>query len=257
MKIMSLFILSLIAPVFSFAGICGPTDATLFETYIQKRQEHKLALIAFRANVLITGVRIEKEGRRESTHKGQYKGTRVYSHRQGAEYINGKYSGDKMFKSAPLFSPGPIKIFVEQDEDSNGPLQTHNPNELSKINLKNYKLMGCEMNAPDQDGRLVHRFTIAPRVEREGFFEGYLDVDRQTLLTLAEVSTRTILSDKAKGNLGGRMTEFNFARLFKIHDDRVTIPYLFKTHGKSRWSWYTDVKIEARFDLIDYKLGDR
>jgi hypothetical protein len=240
------------------ARTCDAQQTSIFESYIGKRQTHKLALRATKFNVDIKGVRIEKSGgRTPNTFEGQYRGLRTYSHSAGAKYVNGKYSGDELFHDGPLWAPGPIKIFVDQDEEMNGPLKELKKDELSRVNLKNYKLVGCEFNGLNEKlGVRVHRFHIAPRAEIEGLFEGYIDADPATLLTLAEVSKRTVLSEKAKSKMGGRMTEFNFERLFQIVDGKISVPAVFRTRGKSTWSWYTDVSIEARFQLVDYKYAE-
>ncbi|MEQ1876879.1 MAG: hypothetical protein ABL958_09555 [Bdellovibrionia bacterium] len=236
------------------AGVCDEQDARLFETYIEKRQEQKRILISTTMNTAIAGVRIENR----KPYTGGYAGVRIYSHQEGARYLNGRHSGDEAFHNGPLWAPGPIKIFLDQDEKANGPLDLSHPDQLSKINLTTYQLSDCDMDATSAlTGAHVLRFEIAPRKNIEGAWYGFIEVDPKTLLTLAEVSSKTILSDRARSNLGGRMTEFNFKRYFRIVDGRVSIPYLFSTHAKSRWAQYSDVKIEARFELVDYKTGDR
>lgn len=226
----------------------------LFPKYIEKRQELKRSLVAFTVKTEIIATRLDRGS--SQTYTGGFTGLRKYSHRYGAHYENPKYSGDSAFEDGPLWAPGPLKIFVKQDEEANGPFVASDPEQLSRINNKTYKLMSCAL-ANDDFGRVVYRFVIEPRAETEGSWYGFIDADPKTLLTLAEVSNRTILSGRARSKFGGRMKEFNFVRLFQIVDDRVSIPQIFRTRAKSQWGQYSDVKIEARFELVEYKIGDR
>jgi hypothetical protein len=252
MKFIIISLILLISTIASGDEIC----TRLFESYVQKRQEYKLSLFSFTLKTEIAGSRKERDGSRFKTFTGRFSGTRVYSHRTGVYYTNKRYSGDSLFYDGPLWASGPLKIFVEQDEEANGPLNARDPEQLSRINIKTYKVLNC-LDAIDDAGRAVYRFVVAPRVETEGMWYGTIDADPETLLTLAEVSTRTILSGRARSKFGGRMKEFNFVRTFQIVDGRVSIPQRFKTHAKSQWGQYLEVLIDARFELLDYKVGDR
>ncbi|HEX4922956.1 MAG TPA: hypothetical protein VFV50_02685 [Bdellovibrionales bacterium] len=235
---------------------CDDQQTALFQSYIQKRQALKLGLKASKFNVTAKGIRLDKDSGR--SFEGRFTGVRLYSQKEGTEYLKPKFTGDKEMHDGPLWAPGPLKIFVEQDAEMNGPLRANTPpDQLSRINLKNYKLVACEMNAFNEVAdSLVYRFHIAPRAETEGLFEGYVDADPVTLLTMAEVSKRTVLSDRARSNFGGRMTEFNFKRYYQIVDRKVSLPALFQTRAKSRWSNYSDVTIEARFELVSYEVAE-
>lgn len=252
-------LLSLMTLVSTLAGStalsCDEQQTALFHSYIQKRQVLKIGLKSSKFKVSAIGVRLDKEdGRR---HEGRFTGVRAYSQAKGTSYSKAKFSGDKEMHDGPLWAPGPLKIFVEQDVKMNGPLANVPADQLSRINSTSYKLTACEPNAyNDVLNARVIRFHVSPRVEAEGLFEGYIDADPVTLLTLAEISKRTVLSDRARSNFGGRMTEFNFKRYYQLADGKVSLPALFETRAKSRWSNYSDVSIEARFELIDYKYAE-
>lgn len=234
------------------ANECGEQELAVFEQAIAARETQKFNLKSWRYKATVEGVRVDKDkgGR---TFKGGLTATRSYTKSAGAKYSNVKFTGDKSMNDGPLWAPGPLKVFIDQDEQMNAPVRTR-ADAASKISSKLYKVVSCEMGIFNEKlGQKVHRFTVAPKAATEGLFEGYIDADPETLLTMSEVSTKTYLSGKATGKLGGRMKEFSFERLFKVVDGVISVPYYFKTHARSGWGQYSDVTLEARFELVDYK----
>ncbi|HEX4922955.1 MAG TPA: hypothetical protein VFV50_02680 [Bdellovibrionales bacterium] len=234
---------------------CTEQDLAVFDQAIAAREKQKFNLSAWRYKATVTGVRIDKDkgGRR---FEGALTANRVYTKKSGAKYTGVRFTGDKSMNDGPLWAPGPLKVFIEQDEQMNAPVRTR-ADAASKISSKLYKVVSCEMGIFNEKlGQKVHRFTVAPKAATEGLFEGYLDADPETLLTMSEVSTKVYLSGKATGKLGGRMKEFNFERLFKVVDGVISVPFYFKTHATSGWGQYSDVTLEAKFELIDYKYDE-